>query len=198
MTAFGSDKPPRLQPVILPVPAHVRRCPARERVVFLSRHAREALRISAARSGIELGALNKDAEGAPLPSRGYHWSLTHKPAYVAAVASVEPVGIDLEEIRTTHDGLYRRVADDEEWRLAPPGGRSRRMFFRFWTAKEAVMKAAGTGIKDLSRIKIAKSRGDKDIVCEFRGGSWRVRQHFFDNHVAALAAREIEVVWSIV
>lgn len=192
------DKPPTLRPVILPVPAHVRRWPARQRVVFLSRHAREALRISAARSGIELGELNKNAEGTPLPSRGYHWSLTHKPAYVAAVASAGPVGIDLEQIRTVHEGLYRRVAGEDEWALVSAGDRRRRMFFRFWTAKEAVMKAAGTGIKDLSRIKIGGIQGDTGMVCNFRGASWRVYQHFFDNHVAALAATKVKVEWSIV
>ena len=49
-----------LYPVILPVPAEVRDYKPRERVVFLSRHARQALKRSARKIGVELGKLEKD------------------------------------------------------------------------------------------------------------------------------------------
>lgn len=186
-----------LKPVILPVPAEARRWHPRQRVKFLSSHAREALTVSAKKCGAELGELTKNADGVPLPSNGYFWSLTHKSLYVAAVVSPHPVGIDLEEIRRVHDGLYHRVAGEDEWHLISGDDERKEMFFRFWTAKEAVMKAAGTGIKDLSRIKIRQIHDGQKIDLFFDGKLWKVRQHFFDNHVASITANDTDVEWSI-
>jgi 4'-phosphopantetheinyl transferase len=187
----------RLKPIILPVPSRVRQWHASERVAFLSRHARKALRICAEKCSFELGELNKDDTGMPLPSHGYYWSLTHKPMYVAGVISPGPVGIDLEEIRDIHEGLYRRVAAKEEWRSASGLGDRKALFFRFWTAKEAVMKAAGSGLKDLSRIKIKQVPDQRRISLAFRGTTWRVQQYYFDNHIAAITTSDSVVEWSI-
>jgi 4'-phosphopantetheinyl transferase len=187
-----------LKPIILPVPPHVRQWHAGERVQFLSQHARTALRICAERCRLELGELEKDDEGMPLPSQGSYWSLTHKPRYVAGVVSPGPVGIDLEEIRDIHEGLYRRVAGKQEWRSASGLGERKALFFRFWTAKEAVMKAAGTGIKDLSRIEVKRVPDQRRMTLEFRGTTWRVRQYFFDEHIAAITANDFDVEWSVV
>ena len=184
-----------LKPVILAVPEHVRQWHARDRVGFLSKHARKALQISAAKNGFDLGDLAKDDEGVPLPSNGFYWSITHKSTFVAAVASPRPVGIDLEEIRPVQEGLYRRVAGDDEWDLAPTNQSKIEMFFRFWTAKEAVMKAAGTGIRDLSRIKIKKVQDHFNLILAFQKSSWRICQHYFDQHIVAVGAADLTVEW---
>jgi 4'-phosphopantetheinyl transferase len=186
-----------LKPVILPVPEKVREWHARDRVVFLSEHAREALSMSAEKSGIELGELAKNTDGIPLPSKGFYWSVTHKPKYVAAVVSSAPAGIDLEEIRDIHSGLYRRVAGEEEWQLMPDAAERKEMFFRFWTAKEAVMKAAGTGIKDLSRIRIHRVHDEKNMDLFFQDKTWKVQQYFFDDHITAITANDLAVEWSL-
>lgn len=186
-----------LRPVILPVPAKVGRWHPRKRVEFLSLHAREALTVSAQKSGIELGELTKDADGVPLPSNRHYWSITHKARYVAAVVSPGPVGIDLEEVRSVHAGLYQRVAGEDEWHLASTGSGKREIFFRFWTAKEAVMKAAGTGIKDLSRIKIRQVQGRQKIFLTFADNSWEVQQYYFDDHIAAITSNDSDVEWSM-
>ena len=47
-------------------------------------------------TGITLGALEKNADGAPLPSNGCYWSLAHKSDYVTAVAADTAIGIDIE------------------------------------------------------------------------------------------------------
>ena len=186
-----------LKPVILPVPEHVRQWHARERVVFLSQHARRALHISAEHNGFELGELDKDPDGIPLPSKGFFWSITHKPRYVAAVVSTDPIGIDLEEIREVHTGMYRRVAGEEEWQLNSDGGEQKEIFFRFWTAKEAVMKAVGTGIRDLSRIKIMQVQDGKNMVLAFQEKTWKVQQYYFDDHIAAITANDLGVEWAL-
>ncbi len=144
-----------------------------------------------------MGALEKDEDGVPLTSNGFYWSITHKPRYVAAVVSPKPVGIDLEEIRSVHTRLYERVAGEEEWELVPGIEEKREMFFRFWTAKESVMKVAGTGIKDLSRIQISQVQDEKRMVLAFQDMVWNVRHHYFDDHIAAITTNDSMVKWSI-
>jgi 4'-phosphopantetheinyl transferase len=183
-----------IHPVILPVPAEARDLPPPRKVRFLSGHAREALRRSAERLQIELGPLEKDSRGAPLPCRGHYWSVTHKPEYVGGVLAPSPVGLDLEKIRPCSEALFRKTASEEEWALA---GRSDRdqLFFRYWTAKEAVLKTAGEGIKDLSRCRIRKVLGDAHLLVDYGRITWPVEQIFFDGHVASVASQGVRLEW---
>jgi 4'-phosphopantetheinyl transferase len=185
---------PAIHPVILPVPADARDLPPPRKVRFLSRHAREALRRSAERMQVELGPLEKDPRGAPLPFRGNFWSVTHKPEYVGGVLAPSPVGLDLEKIRPCSEALFRKTASKEEWALA---GRSDReqLFFRYWTAKEAVLKTSGEGIRDLSRCRIRKVLDDAHLLVDYGGIVWPVEQIFFDGHVASVASRGIRLEW---
>jgi 4'-phosphopantetheinyl transferase len=185
-----------IYPVILPVPPEAREMPPRRRVAFLSRHAREALRISAEQARIELGPLEKDARGAPLPFRGGFWSLTHKPAYVGGVAAPSAVGIDLERIQLCSPGLLRKTAAAEEWALVA-GGDRQLLFFRYWTAKEAVLKTGSEGLKDLTRCRVSQVIDDTHLLVEYAGQTWSVEQIFFDGHVASLAAKDLQVEWRL-
>ncbi|MGW8187587.1 MAG: 4'-phosphopantetheinyl transferase family protein, partial [Desulfobacterales bacterium] len=139
------SKRPVLRAVILSVPETARTLPPRERVAFLSRHARKALQISAAESHLTIGAALKDRDGRPQPVRGVYWSLTHKPAYVGAIVARSLIGIDIETIvQRKTEALFDKVADSNEWALI--GSRSWEGFHRYWTAKEAALKADGTGL----------------------------------------------------
>jgi 4'-phosphopantetheinyl transferase len=170
--------------VLLPVPADKRGLTGREKVAYLSEHAREALTLSAHETGIVLGALEKDEQGAPLPSNGYYWSLAHKSDYVAAVAADVPIGIDIEKVRAVTPGLYRKIATKEEWQL----GREDRedLFFRYWTAKESVLKVAGTGIRELAFCRITRVVDEQTIRIDFKGKPFQVQHFFHDGHVIAV------------
>ncbi|MEA3428693.1 MAG: 4'-phosphopantetheinyl transferase superfamily protein, partial [Thermodesulfobacteriota bacterium] len=133
-----------IYPVILAVPNNKRKLSGKNRTLYLSRHARYALEISAQKSCIHLSNLLKDENGVPMPCGANYWSLSHKPAYVAAVVAPERIGIDIEEIRTCSESLFRKIADHREWGLADTD--KFKLFFRYWTAKEAVLKAVGTGL----------------------------------------------------
>jgi len=181
-------------PVILPVPAEARGLSPRRRVLFLSRHAREALRRSAERLQVDMGQLEKDSRGAPLPFRGYFWSVTHKPEYVGGVLAPSPVGMDLEKIKPASAALFRRTASREEWALADDPNRET-LFFRYWTAKEAVLKVGGEGIKDLSRCRIREVPDEAHLLVDYRGTTWPVEQIIFDGHVASVAGIGLRLEW---
>jgi 4'-phosphopantetheinyl transferase len=189
-----NEKAMTIYPVILPVPPEARSLPPRRRVQFLSRHAREALRLSADRMHVELGPLAKDDRGAPLPFNGNFWSLTHKPAYVAGVVAPTVVGLDLEQVRPCSPALFRKTASAPEWSL-PGGGDDPLTFFRYWTAKEAVLKTGGEGIKDLSRCRIARIESGTRLYVDYAGVSWPVDQFYFDGHVASVANSGFRPEW---
>lgn len=182
-----------LYPVVLPVPPAGRRLKGREKVACLSRCARQALILSANKSGILLGELAKDESGAPLPFDGCYWSLTHKTDFVGAVIASGPVGIDIERIRPVAASLFKKVADDLEWELS--AGDPLQRFFRYWTAKEAVLKAAAVGLRGLSRCRIKQVVDDRRLVIEYMQKHWSVEQLFFEQHLAAVVRAADRVEW---
>lgn len=190
------EKEAPLHPVILTVPAVARRLPPRDLVVYLSRRARKALGLSADKSG--LGSIEpfKDENGRPLPSGGIHWSLTHKPEYVAGVVARHPVGIDIEKIiRRKTEALFDKVALEEEWNLV--GGRSWEGFHRYWTAKEAVLKAEGTGLIGLSDCRVIGIPDAFNLVIRMKNRRVTVEHHYFDSHIASIVKAEGNVRWTL-
>lgn len=184
-----------IYPVILSVPPADRSLTGRQKVEALSRHARAALRQSCRKSGLQLHDLPKDDRGVPLPVDGVYWSLSHKSSVVGGVAAPLPVGMDVETIRPVNDALMRKIADDHEWALA--AGDRQALFFRFWTAKEAVLKAVGAGIAGLSRCRIAEIGDDARMLLTYDRTPWLVVHRQFDKHVAALTPHHCRVDWTI-
>lgn len=182
-------------PVILAVPADVQALSPPERVRALSRQARRALHICARKTGIALGELLKGANGEPLPFEGHYWSLTHKPAYVGAVLSPRATGIDIEALGDVSAGLLRKTAGKDEWRLTDEDPAT--LFHRYWTAKEAVLKAAGVGISGLSACRVTAVADSNHLCLEYKGGTYLVEHFFFDGHVASVIKNRFQVDWTL-
>lgn len=110
------------------------------------------------RLGIRLGIASSavpiriDARGKPrLPGDALWFSLAHCGDHgLIALSATNPVGVDLEQARSYErlDALADLTLSESEralWTNTRPGDR-RALFLRAWTAKEAVLKAAGTGL----------------------------------------------------
>ena len=183
-----------LYPVILAVPDTVKALTPKERVKFLSRRARQALEMSADRSHIRLGELAQDDRNAPLPFDGTYWSVTHKNEYVGGVVAPSPIGIDIEKISPRDRALFSKTASENEWDLADKNFTT---FFRYWTAKEAVLKAAGTGLKDLSKCRVIRIHDDRHLEVEYSGNRWQVEHYYFNNHIASILTTGFEIDWTL-
>lgn len=184
-----------LYPVILRVPQLDRDLRGSKKVQALSRLARQALARSCSRSGLRLESFPKDDRGAPLPVDGIHWSVSHKSDVVGGVAAPLPVGFDLETVRPVNEALMTKIAEKDEWRLA--GGHQPALFFRFWTAKEAVLKAVGKGIAGLTRCRVREVVDERCMILTFDEQRWSVEQVWFGRHLAALTSHQLNVVWTI-
>jgi 4'-phosphopantetheinyl transferase len=185
-----------IHPVILAVCADDQRLIRRAKVEALRRRARQAATLSAQYGGYILGELEKDAGGVPLPSNGFCWSLSHKERMVAAVVSPRPVGIDLERLAPVHARMYDRIADGSEWALAPH--KSERVFFRYWTAKEAVLKAVGKGLTGLERCRVQAIVDDDHLRLRYEHTDWGVTHCWVgDDHLVTVASDNAALQWHV-
>ena len=185
-----------LYPVILPFCAEDQELHGRNRMEAQRRRAREALVRSCNASGIPCGPFEKDARNVPRPfAGGYWWSVSHKRRYVAAVVSATPIGIDLEEIMPRHNSLFGRLAEEWEWQLA--GDREWETFFRYWTAKEAVLKATGVGLRHLQHTRIQRVVDADRLVVQYGGRLWPVHQYRFHNHIVSLTDVK-DIRWTLI
>lgn len=187
--------PKTLCPVVLRVPESIRNHPVRGRAPLLGRFAREAVLASARRSGLaffSLEKLNKNPDGVPLPVDGWHWSLSHKPEFVAGVVAPVPAGIDLELPGPRHPGLLDKVGNAAEWECL--GGRNWPNFYRLWTAKEAVLKALGVGLAGMGDCRLTEREGDR-LRLAAGGRRWPVESVERGDFVAAITAGDAAVAW---
>jgi len=168
------------------------------RVNLLRTQALAALALAARSMGAELRTLKKDARDAPLPSGGWHWSLSHTSladiGLVAASVSRSPVGVDAEAIQSPRPEIVETTLDAAERRLF---GRvdEALVFTRAWTAKEAVLKKLGLGLTALSEVRIEDVDGDSIVVVR-DGTRHPVESRSFAQFLVAISGRAREgVVW---
>jgi len=186
-----------LYPVILTVPHQLSNVSMPQRVKAISQLSRETVFISAHLSQLTIKNLRQQKTGKPEPDHNVYWSVSHKPRFVCGVVSEQKIGIDIEEIRPQQLSMYDYVASEEEWACIE-GYRSKRSFFRCWTAKEAVLKAEGTGIVDLLQCKIIEDLGESAMLLHYHDHQWRVEHYYLNNHIAAIIHDEHDkVVWQL-
>jgi 4'-phosphopantetheinyl transferase len=185
-----------IYPVILQVQSvDYARLSPKDRAAHLSRLARRALEISSEKigAGLRVDHLKKNERGVPLPVDGWHWSLTHKPEFTGAVVSQAPAGMDLEKIKPIPARVYQKIAEKEEWDqvdLSVPES-----FFRYWTAKESVIKLAGTGLKDLSWCRIRRILDPEHLIIGYKDQDWLIEHLYFEGHIASVVKNVSHIHW---
>ncbi|MCD7721474.1 MAG: 4'-phosphopantetheinyl transferase superfamily protein [Prevotellaceae bacterium] len=75
-----------------------------------------------------------------------HFNLSHCRNAVACALSREPIGVDIESIRTAKPAIVRHTMSDEEARTILSAADPNLQFTILWTRKEALLKLRGTGI----------------------------------------------------
>lgn len=129
-------------------------------------------------------------------ARPIHFSVSHSGAVVLVATGPGPVGVDLEgsrELRRALEVAARSFARSELELIArsPAGARPRR-FLEIWTAKEAVLKAAGPDHAGLGDVEV--SPGPDGALATAGAGDARWAVRIFEpapGYVAAVAAESL-------
>ena len=102
---------------------------------------------------------SRTEKGKPyLVNGNWHFNISHSGNFVACAIAKNPIGIDIEELRSVKESLCKKVCTEEELSFVYSDGEfSSRQFLQLWTAKEAVLKQIGIGISpDLSHFPVWK------------------------------------------
>lgn len=116
-----------------------------------------------------------------------HFNLSHSGSMVMAAFSDVPVGCDVEKIGEARLPVaHRFFAPEELKRLeqAPPGEERNRLFFRFWTLKESVLKATGNGMAlPMDSFTVDVNKRTNLCIC---GGTYDCCEYNLPEYQAAL------------
>jgi 4'-phosphopantetheinyl transferase len=134
--------------------------------------------------------------GPPPAPLKFNWSHSGSHALIAVARGIQP-GIDLEHLkrRPRALALARRYFAPEEWQqlAALPESDVEAAFLRLWTAKEALLKAHGSGLSfGLHRVSLRLVE-DQAQLTSFEGeqtADWQLhRLAIVDGYTAALGWR---------
>lgn len=127
------------------------------------------------------------AAGKPtLTGSTLHFNLSHSDERaLLGLSATHELGVDLEKVRSNIEALaisqhYFFGSEREAIERAPPGVRDN-VFFRYWVAKEAVLKAQGIGLGfPLDRFRVDFHQGEEHARIETLDpdrldGAWTVR-----------------------
>ncbi|MCO5234102.1 MAG: 4'-phosphopantetheinyl transferase superfamily protein [Chitinophagales bacterium] len=85
------------------------------------------------------------------------FNISHSGEYVALLIAEEECGIDIEQHREINISIFKRQFTDTEFDTINNSSNSVKEFFKFWTIKEAAIKADGRGMAVLSNVQILSS-----------------------------------------
>ena len=108
-----------------------------------------------------------------------YFSLSHSGSYVMCAVSDQEIGCDIEKVREVNEKVTKRFFTPEEYEsvfsLSSAEDRAD-LFFKYWTAKESLMKCTGLGMSLLSRSstlsssyffkEIAVAEGYRACICQ--------------------------------
>ena len=136
--------------------------------------------------------LTVNAHGKPvLADHSLHFNVTHTEGVLGFVIGRTPVGIDAERTQSNRDlpGLVNRyfgTAEQAQF-AALPAELQPAAFLRGWTCKEALLKAIGTGMRDVQNCTVELDPREPAKV--FVPTGWKLARM---NHGDSIA---VAVVW---
>ncbi len=111
--------------------------------------------------------------GRPYLEGGIDFNISHAGRMVACVVSPQArVGIDVEAVRPIHIDDFKGQFTEKEWSLIKTAANPLQVFYRFWTCKEAILKADGSGLHTaLTELDVADK---KSVMLD--GRNWHLQE----------------------
>ena len=132
-----------------------------------------------------LDSISFTDHGKPYIAYGPEFSITHTDGLIiCAVAGDSKIGIDAEKIKPYPLDIFKNLFTSEEWDSIIFSGNRPFTFLKYYTIKEAIIKADGRGLGvPLSNIRVNGSK----VMCE--NTTWYVNEVYFDDdHISYFAS----------
>ena len=100
-------------------------------------------------------AIEEGDRGKPFLSGGPEFNLSHSGALAVFALAAFPVGVDVERCRPVEPGVADLVFTAAERAAWAGSGWAEAVFYRGWTRKEAVLKARGGSLAQMSGIEVS-------------------------------------------
>ena len=120
--------------------------------------------------------LEKDDLWKPLPIQynwsSLYWSLSHSTNYLAFIVSDSPTGIDIVE-KKERDAFIQDIHSPHEYDIL--GGKNWDNFYILWSAKESIIKVAGSWLDDIKDIQLMEIHTESISLFAFKGETYRIQ-----------------------
>lgn len=124
-----------------------------------------------------------------LSPKGVFFNLSHSGEWTVIAISDNEVGVDIQQVKPLDMRLAKRFFAQDEWRqIEEAGDGATELFYRFWTVKEAYLKALGTGLnRPLNSFSVRLNSGGAKLD----DSEWLVSEFgCFDGYKLACVAKE--------
>ena len=94
-----------------------------------------------------LNYIEFDKYGRPYLEHDIDFSISHSGEYViCAITDAGKLGVDIERIKPIDLSDFERYMTPEQWKKIKEDSNEYKIFYRYWTIKESVLKADGRGL----------------------------------------------------
>jgi len=137
----------------------------------------------------QLSSIQYTGHGKPYFDTGPRFNISHSGNCVICVISENmEVGIDTENIRELEYDHFFKLFSAEEWQLISDSSNPLHTFYKFWTIKESVIKAEGSGLS----IPLKKIRIKNDRLAVHKDKEWNIiNLGIFKDNCTSLASAGI-------
>lgn len=133
--------------------------------------------------------------GRPYFNNGIDFNISHSGGCIAcAFTTIGKIGIDIEEVRPIGIADFKSIFHEEEWSDITTSDCTEYTFFHYWTTKEAIVKAEGTGLNiPLKKILVKSEQSVLNDVAWYHQSI-----SLYDNYMVKIASdRKLTDIQSI-
>ena len=108
-----------------------------------------------------IGEYSLNENGKPI-AKDIYFNVSHSNGIVIFAKYSTPIGVDIEHIESKDEDIKRYITNDEEYSKI----QNDEDFFSIWVSKESLVKANGSGLKDIKTIPALPYDGIKQYEGE--------------------------------
>lgn len=123
--------------------------------------------------------------GRPYFNQEIDFNISHSGGCIAcAFTTTGKIGIDIEEVRPVGIQDFKSIFHEEEWSDITTSAHADYTFFHYWTTKEAIVKAEGTGLNIPLKKILVKNEASvlNDVTWYHQSISW------YENYMVKIAS----------